>query len=341
MKEKLLKGIKFEELQKLTKTKELLTYPKLCEKIGITNFPSNSTKRIKQLTELGMVCEYEKKNRKYQIIYLRSESEIWLYQKREHFISLFEYCISEKFLQKYQNDNLNIENQILFFTIPTLLEWCGIIHPNYLNLKKYKGNKKDTVGICFKYGIEPDYLTDFMNISYQSVLKPLIRTALKSLDNKHAIVIHKGFKIYTYTKNKVIYKNILGTSELGQQLEHIIAQGYTKYNIKKSQDLFFAGEAMCHDFYDWCNKQCKKQLGYDGFFDCYAIVINPERAKATLQQLQTELNHHIQQRFLDSVTMKVIPQRQRNALIQLLVDLESDIDVLSEIEEYQKYKLAT
>ena len=77
MNEKLLKGIKFSELQKLTETKELLTYPKLCEKIGITKFPSNSTKRVKQLTELGMVCEYEKKNhflRNYYIMRYEHET---------------------------------------------------------------------------------------------------------------------------------------------------------------------------------------------------------------------------------------------------------------------------
>lgn len=340
MKQEVLLGLNWTRLQELTKTNELYTYREMCKLLNLKTFSSGSKGQLQQLSELGMICEYEKVNRKYRFLKMRTQDEILLYNERTTFTALIEYCLSEKFLNLRQTDNPNYQNGILFFSTGMLLDWCGLVHKNYLKLQNNPNALNMKVAICFKYGLDLGHLSKFVNVGYTKILKPIIRSALKSMDNKMSITIHKGFKLHKTNKDgHRIFTNILATSEKGQILESIVANAYTYFGFKKIQDLIFLDNETRQDFYIYCNQQCQELLNYDGFFDCYAIVINEKRTKYNLEELRTELNQKSQTRFLESETMQDVPYKERQQLVDMLIDLQTDLNIDADVEEYYQYKI--
>lgn len=336
-----LNGLNWDKLEELIQTDKLYGYREFCRLLDLQIMSSGSGSQLRQLNELSLICEYEKINSKYRFIRMRNEDEIMLYKERSIYTPLIEYCLSEKFLELQHQNDINFQDGILYFSMSTLMSWCGIVHENYQFLRQGYNKFEKKTAVCLKHGFDMQELSKFLTISYDKVLKPMIRTALKSMDNKKSIVIHKGFKIYVHTDDKTIYKNILATSETGRQLEDIIANVYTEFGIKKIQELFFISVDKRNEIYDRCNELCKQKLGYDGFYDCYAIVINEYRTRYNLKYLRKELNERVQRKLLDTKILNEINYSSREDFITTMVALDSKANFEADLEEYYKYKLIT
>lgn len=331
-----LDGLNMIALAELIESGKYYGYKEFCTNLGIKPLKSGSDSQIRQLNELDMICEYEKFKTKYKFIRLRNENEIILHKERSIFTPLIEFCLSEKFLEAKNEDKQNYKDGLLYFSISQLLLWCGMVHENYNFIR----NNHEKEVICAKHEFEIEELLKFLNISYDNVLKPIIRNALKTMDNKKSIVIHKAFKVFTISDNGFkVFKNVLSTSDIGKQLENIVADVYTEFGIKKVQELFYTSYDYRKKIYDRCDEVCKQKLGYDGFYDCYAIIINENRLKHNLIDLQKELNIRTQKRLLTTKQLESIPKNSKERFIGSMIDLESKEDFKRDLEEFSKYKI--
>lgn len=333
-----LQGIKYENLTYLIQSDKLYGYREFCRILNIPICPSGSNSQIRQLNELSMICEYEKINHKYNFISLSTEDEIKLYNHRSVYITLIELCLLEKFLefQEKETDN-NFQHGILFFSLSTLMQWCGIVHDNF-TIAKHSNIYSKRI-ICLKHEYNLDEFNHFLTISYNKLLKPLLRSALKTLDNRGSIVIHKGFKLFSVGSNGYItYRNILSSGSIGQQLEQIIAQVYTEFHIGKVQELFFMEQQVKNRFYHRCNEICQQTLGYSGFYDCYAISMNWNRMRHNIQVLQQELNKRIQTKFQTSTLLQDLNPQAKQQFILSMIDLDSLDDYKEDLLEYSQFK---
>lgn len=335
-----LEGMDWDALERLTQTDNLYGYREFCRLVGLKIQSSGSNMQIRQLNELSMVCEYEKVNSKYRFVRMRTADEIMLYKERSIFTPLIEYCLSEKFLQLRQQDDPNFQDGVLFFSIGSLMSWCGIVHENYQFMRQGHDRFERKIAICLKHGFDLGELSRFLSVSYEHILKPMIRSALKSMDNKKSIVIHKGFKVFDECDSgRRIYKNLLATSPDGQRLERIVAQAYTEFGIKKVQELFFASQELRQEIYHRCNSLCKQELGHDGFYDCYAIVVNDYRTRFNMGALRHELNERVQRRMLESHHLRDIRPSSKEKFVTTMVSLTTHADFESDLEEYHRYKM--
>lgn len=335
-----LEGLNWKALEELTQTDKHYGYREFCRLLNLKIMGSGSSSQLRQLNELSMICEYEKVNSKYHFIRMRSDDEIVLYKERSVFTPLIEYCLSEKFLQLKQSNDVNFQDGILFFSMSTLLSWCGIVHDNYQFMRRGNNKFEKKTAICLKHGFNIKELSQFLTVSYDNILKPMIRTALKSMDNKSSIVIHKGFKIYSLAEDGYrTYKNVLATSEIGRQLEEIIADVYTEFEVKQIQELFFTSPERRNKIYARCNELCKERLDYDGFYNCYAIVINDARIQFNIESLRKELNQRVQNKILNSKFLDEMRSGSKEEFVATMIALDTKANFESDLEEYYRYKL--
>lgn len=334
-----IESLDWEKLEEITGNNTLYGYREFCRLLNIPIKSSGSGSQIKQLNELSMVCEYEKTNTKYKFIRMRNQDEIMLYRERSSFTPLIEYCLTEKFLELNEKDDVNIQNGILFFSMGTILSWCGIVHENFEYVRKSRKQPEHKIAIAYKHQFDLQEMTRFVDISYEKILKPMVRNALRAMDNKKSIVIHKGFRLYKKSGDGRIYKNILGTSSLGRQIEKIISDTYTEFNIRNAQDLFFAKKEIQQQVYDRYNELCRERLDYDGFFDCYAIVVNRTRSQHNLEVLRHEINARIQTKMDASPHLKSLPSGSKDKFIGMMIDLNTEVNFREDVDEYNRIAL--
>lgn len=336
-----IEALNWEKLQELIDTDRLYGYTEFCRLLNIPVKSSGSGSQIKQLSELSMVCEYEKINTKYKFIRMRNRDEIMLYKERSTFTPLIEFALTEKFLSLSASNDKNMKDGILFFSMGNILDWCGIVHQNFEYVRKHQQKKftDHRLAISFKHNFNAGELLRFVNVSYDKILKPMVRNALRSMDNKKSIVIHKGFKLYRYNEDSFSYNNILASSELGRKIENIIANVWTEFGIKKAQNLHFMSNEKRQKIYDRYNEKCQQELGYDGFYDCYAIVINQARSKHNLQAIKQDLNERVQNRFLSSKYLDDFIVGEKNRFIGTMIDLKTETNFSEDVEEYYKMKM--
>lgn len=332
-----LEGIDIDALLELIESPKTYGYREFCRLLNIAICPSGSNSQIKQLNELSMICEYEKIRRKYNFISLRTADEITLYNQKALYIPLIELCLAEKFIKLKDKQDNNFQNGILYFSLSTLIRWCGIANENFQ--VAHHGTYESKKIICLKHDFSWGEFNKFISVSYNKLLKPLLRSALRSLDNSGSIVIHKAFRLFNISANGYItYKNLLSSSWLGQQLEHIVAQVYTEFNIKQIQELFFMSATVKNQFYERCNTLCQNQLGYTGFYDCYAITVNWNRLRFNIAAIQEELNQRIQHKFQNTNLLKEITPESREKFILSMIDLDSPDDYNEDLLEYSQFK---
>lgn len=341
---KYLSDLNWDNLTLAIRTGKTYNYRELCQLLNLKILGSGSNAQIKQLNELSMVCEYEKVNTKYKILSLRSQEEIALYQERAIFTPIIECALSETFLKLQQDRNNNIKDGILFFTMSMLMLWCGMVHKNYTFLRNgdnYKRIQRSSL-ISAKYQFDITDLYNFLDISYNKILKPIIRNALRAMDNKKSIIIQKGFKVYTHSVDKQItYKNILATDQEGQQIERIIANVYTEFGITNSQSFILSPKTTQRQIFDRCNELCNQQLGYDGFYDCYAVIINRYRTMCNLEHLQHTLNERIQDKLKDSQYLDFLTTHSKKQFIDTMINIDTIADFNNDFEEYYKLQFSS
>lgn len=328
-----------ENLMFLIDSNKLYGYREFCRILQIPVLSSGSNSQTKQLKELSMICEYEKENRKYRFIRLRDQDEIMLFNERSIYAPLIEYIISEKFCS-VACENFKVDG-ILFMSMPQLLTFTGMVNHNFNEVRTGNDAYETRIAVHFanKGKFDIGDLKMFVNVSYRDILKPIMRDALKSMDNKRSITIQKGFKLYNLNDSShATYYPVVATSQLGQQLLHICADAMTKLKVDKVQDFYTSKKYLVQDYFNICNEMCFDQLGYNGFYDCYAIIVDKVRTQHNMEVLQYELNQRIQDRLRNAKQFVNMSINSRDNLLNAVIDLNTNYNFKMDLQNYRKLK---
>jgi len=325
-----LDGLKDKEIDKLIDSQESVTYKELCERLGIKYIPVGNSKNS-QLTQLDNLVEYHKTGIKYKLLRLREPEERMLYQGRSEYVPYIELILSELLKECILKED---ENRIVFLSTMEMIYYCNMVNENYKVIKNQNAFHKAAIASINNFNVGE--LNLFVDLTYEKVLKPIIASALKSMDNKKSIVVNKGYKAYYKSHAWSSYTNILSTSTEGKVLGRIEADAFTELGIKDSRDLFLKGKVAMKRYYDLCNEKCKELLGYDGFYNCYALVINKNRIDYNVKQLQTDLNNKIKQRVLSTKTLDVLTTASRKVFTEAMIEFDTNYDFQRDIDLYEK-----
>lgn len=325
-----------DKLQELIDSGREYRYTEFCPKIGLERLQGDS--KIKQLNELGAICEYEKNKTKFKFIKMRSEEEIVLYNERSKYIPIIEYLLIEFLLDK--NERGECEGGIYYFTTPQSLLQLGMVNENFALIHS-SPHKWECKNAAVKYHHTDFNMRDintFMTITYRNILKPIIRDSFKSIDNKRGIIIQRGYKVFLQTDDMRSYRNILVTSREGQMLTSITAQAMEEVGIESMDTLYTMPTEKIKLYYSTCDRLCKEQVGYDGFYDCYALSINEERLRKihnwNYYSAQKELNRRTIGRVETAKQLEQMSTKSKNNLIDAVIDIETQYNFQSDYERF-------
>lgn len=329
-----LKGIKLDKLQELIDSGRLYRYVEFCPIIGIERLQGDS--KIKQLTELNAICEYEKENTKFKFIRMRSEDEIVLYNERSKYTPIIEYLLTEYLLDKVEKGEC--ENGIYFLTTPQSLLKLGMVNENFLLIHS-NSRKWDYRRAALTYHRSDFSMKDinyFLSATYANILKPIIRDSFKSIDNKRGIMIQRGFTLYMDNDGIRTYRNVLTTSREGQLIANITGRALGQLGISSTDKLYQKPNAVVNKFHRICDTLCKEELGYDGFYDCYALSINEERLEQIYNwnyyAAQKALNERVIERISTTKQLDTLTGKSRTNLINAVIDLNTNYNFQSDYE---------
>lgn len=321
-----LQTLDYSALKQMISKKKEITYAGLCKLLNIPQLSGNS--KIKQLNQLDSICEYEKRGTKYLFLKMRSMEEMNLYNNRSIYVPYIEYIISQLFYKEGKKDN------IIFFNTMELLFWCNMVNQNYKEVKS--SNDFSKIAVCVMNNFNLAELNFFIDNTYEKILKPIVRSALKSMDNKKSITINKGYKLYSRSDGWTKYKEVLSTSYEGKVLSQIEADCYTELGIKSTTELMFNKKNLKAKYRALANEKCKDLLGYDGFYNCYAMVVNTQRIQYNITELKKELNQKIKNRVLTAKSLDTLTNVNRKIFIDAMIDEKTEYDFKTDIINYQK-----
>lgn len=334
-----LEGLKPEAFYKLINSDKLYGYREFCRILNIPIAGSGTNSQSRQLEMINMLCEYEKEGSKFKFIRVRNEQDIEVFQEQLSYIQLFKYSLTQAFSQ--EEFQKNIQDDMLFITMPKLMEMCGMVNKNFGIFRNASEHKKWIISMVHKneFGRGVDNynnLKRFVDVAYD-VIKPIVRDALKSMDNEHSITINKGYVLYKELDNGVsLKKRVLKGINEGEEVFKICGDVLSEFNIKKMNDLYFGNTEKIQQFYDRCNELCKERLGYDGFYDCYAININPKRIEYMLNVDYTQvLNNKAKEKLNETKLLEEIANKFKKNMISATTDINTHYDF------DQDYKIAT
>lgn len=330
-----IESLNINGLYNLINSDKLYGYREFCRILEIPILSSGSASQDKQLKELSMICEYEKENRKYHFIRMRTEDEIMLYNERAIYSPLIEYIISEKFCSEQCSDKM--VDGILFLSMPQLLVWTGMVNENFNEIRTGDQAYETRMAVHFinRGKFNTGDLKMFVNVSYKDILKPIMRDALKSLDNKKSITIQKGFKLFVKNiDGHILYKPVTATSSIGKEILHICAEVFTELGIKNTRELYTNKRNLSRSYYERCNEICSERLGYDGFYDCYAIIVDKSRTRYNMNVLQNELNKRIRDRIRNAKQLNSLSVKSKENMIDAVIALNTQYDFKDDRKKY-------
>lgn len=333
-----LDSLDLDKLKYLTKTDKVYGYRELCRILHLPIKHSGSNAQIKQLGALSNICEYEKVNSKYKFIRMRTDEEIELFQERATFTPLIECCLTDKFITLTEQHSHYYQDGILYLSMSTMLGWTGAVHENYMFMKNRKFETRLALSRIHQFDLTE--LNTFLTVSYDQVLKPMIRNALRTMDNKKSVTIYKSFKLYKKDKTGYItYSYTTNSTPLGQELEKIVADVYTEFDVKNIQAMFFLKKELASQLYDRCNEVCKERLGYDGFYDCYGILVHTERSKQNLTEIKHEINRRTQDKLMSIKYLDNIKTGSKKEFIDTMIDIDTTTNFKNDYEEFWRMKM--
>ncbi len=330
-----LYNLNIEGLVNLIKQEKEISYSKFCPLIGLEPMKGNSKKS--QLKALEQICEYEKVGTKFKFIRLRDEGELSLGSSNTKYSGLIEDILATYLI--------NQDQDIVFFTTLELIDFLGLANKNYLFIKNEhdKWYKRNAIRESCKDDFSMKELNTFLNNAYHVILKPIIRNAIKSMDNKRSVRIqnaYKGFIIDDKENRK--YYNILSSQEDGMKFTSITAKILKDCGYDNIQQVHLRGKDTINEFYKMCNILCKETTNYDGYYDCYAIILNREGLgyyrNQNIDSLKYELNKRIVKRFLIQKDMrKTIAAESQENLIEAFIRTDSKYNFQQDYEDYKTY----
>lgn len=258
------------------------TYKQLCESLNLT--PKGGNAKQKQLKELTNIYNYTKNGTKYLInsINNNNNNNIEVIDKRSITLDNIRHILITTL------SNLNDENTY-FCTNKDLLRLFYMINNNYYSIIN---NNYNTLVVGEHFNFDDSFL-QYVDLTYE-ILKPTLKSALKSMESHKEILVNKGYKIWKNINGvKTLTQCVVATDELGKELFKIQGDAMKELGIKNESELFGKKIYLKQDYYNLCNKKASETLGIDGFYQCYAIILNTSKMTWDLEQERSILNDKI------------------------------------------------
>lgn len=336
-----LEGLNPDAFYKLINSDKLYGYREFCRILGIPIVASGTNSQLKQLDMINMLCEYEKENSKFRFIRMRDASDIDLFVRG----SSYAYLIKCSLAQYLLSDNYSADKFVdgaLFLTMSKLMEICGMVNKNF-NIariappyKKYLIASSHTDDFGTQAGNAYANLNYFLEASY-SIIKAIVRDAIKSMDNERSITIQRGYVLYKeYEDRANVIEKVLAFSPEGREIERICGDVLTELKIKRVNDLYYRNKKTTQQFYSRCNELCRERLGYDGFYNCYALQINERRMEYMLGTSYCRaLNYRVQERICNATQLNILGNKFKDNLTDAVISLNTSYDFA---QDYQSAK---
>lgn len=334
-----IETIDYDKLKELCESGEKLFYNQMCEKLNIPVLAGSS--KIKQMRELTGICKYEKIGRKYIIKELCDREVIDLFNNRSIYIPYIQILLSQEF-EKYNKDEL-------YFSIRELMEKLGTFNHNFKAVSGRDSYYKCDI-ISKKYNINNGNLYKFVTKGYNSVLKPIIKSALNSMQNSRSIDLITGYKTYKYYDTES-YKGFIYTytninEPLGKEIFSIEGKCMSEMGIKGANELYGSKVYLQDDYYNNCNQRLKDNYNtelyknnnwdFDGFYRCYLIIINKKRLAYNINEIKKEFNYLIQDRMRRTQTFNFLMGSELDNFIKMMIDIEQkDYNFEKDIKKYE------
>lgn len=342
-----INNLDYNELEKIYSNEELLNYKELCKRLNIKECAGNS--KTKQLKELMGVCKFERIGQKYKIIEISDKETIDLFNNRSIYIPYIQIILSHLFEQCCIKNNKNE----MYFSTRELMFKIGMINENF---KAITG--KDMYFNCSlvakENGFNQDNLYKFAYKGYNSVLKPIIKSALKSMKNSKSIEIIDGYKLYKKVKisdkqTVISYKYTNVNEDLGKEIFMIEGNTMSAMNISGSNELYGRKAYLKDEYYNNCNKIIKEKSkndelfkenkwDYDGFYRAYLIIVNNKRLTNNIKDLRDEFNQIIQDKMYRTKTLKFLTGEELDIFVKATIDTleENEYNFKNDIRKQEK-----
>lgn len=319
-----IEGLNYDELKKIFDNQEMLNYKQLCERLNIPIL--NGTSKTKQMRELLSVCKYEKIGRKYKVKELCDKEVLDLFNNRAIYLPYIQILLSQEF-EKYNKDEL-------YFSMRELMKNIGMFNDNFKDISGKDCYYKCSL-IAQKYHLNTENLYKFVSKGYNSVLKPIIKSALNSMKNSKSIDLITGYKAYKIHKGQdyfnivYIYTNI--DESLGKEIFSIEGNTMSEMGINGSSELYGRKIYMQDEYHSTCNNKLKERKDtelykknnwdFDGFYRCYLIVINKKRLTHNVEQIRKDFNLLIQNKMITTKTLKFLKGEELEEFVKMMIDI--------------------
>lgn len=287
------------------------TYKQICEILNLQKKTGNAKK--KQLRELSKYYDYKKNGSKFYINKILTNKQFL-----EEVIKRNNTCEN---IEHILMTILSVgEDKTYYTSNKELLLVCYAINNNYYSILNDKFHNSYSVKKHF--GFDESFIL-YVEETYD-ILKPMLKTALKSMESKKEISVNKGYKICS--KDKII-DCVSETDDLGKKLFKIQGDVMTELGIKNEQELFGKKIYLQNKYYELCNKKAKDiDDSIDKFYQCYVIVTNVDKIKYDLLQEKEELNQKIYNKVHSTKVLRNLSYNQIDKWFNVLHTKQGEKD---------------
>ena len=300
---KKLENINIDELKKLAETHEPLNYSKLCERLNIKKYTSNS--KTAQLKDLEALCSYRVESRPTRYIieeYYDGALEI-LDRMRGRFVPYVEAILCSYLAQE----------ETIYLTTRQLAEIAKLANVNFFIALPYQNRRR--IGKAMQYN-EADFGL-FIDRTYDSVIRPIIRNTLTSMQRRNIININSAYR-YKKAEDEG-FRYCSSDSDLGRDLLSI--ENMVKDEIGcGGQD--FLTRYQWAEFYRMADIRAKELLGIETFCRCKQIVSTKAIATKNLHDIALRLNNNVIDRINELPTLQCIKAEEKDRYIDDMIKLD-------------------
>ena len=284
---KRLEGIDIGQLKELSITHEPLNYSKLCERLNIKKYQGDS--KTAQLKDLEALCSYRVESRPTRYIieeYYDGALEI-LDRMKGRFVPYVEAILCSYLAQE----------ETIYLTTRQLAEIAKLANVNFFIALPYQNRRR--IGKAMQYN-EADFGL-FIDRTYDSVIRPIIRNTLTSMQRRNIININSAYR-YKKAEDEV-FRYCSSDSDLGRDLLSI--ENMVKDEIGcGGQD--FLTRYQWAEFYRVADIRAKELLGIETFCRCKQIVSTKAIATKNLHDIALRLNNNVIDRINELPTLQCI-----------------------------------
>lgn len=277
-----IENLNYAEIQQLIITQEKLNYKKLCEKLNIKYYGGKT--KTKQLEQLAAVCELnmETKPTRYYITAIREGVDIdILIQLHGRWWPYFAAGLLDMLK----------EQDTVFLSTSELLRRCSMINQNFVTALDEKNRK--SISVALRYNTTS--FSTFIDKTYNSILRPIVRDVLSTLQKKAIIEVVPGYA-FRYKKEDG-YSNTTVLESLGKQFLAI------ENRVVRETGIDIGGYVPAYlweEFYSRCAEIAKEELGIYRFFRCHSITSTESIISYYLPPL-TEALHTLNRQAIENV----------------------------------------